>query len=141
MYRQRSLVDQYRNVSSAANAVETDPYRIVALLIAGAVERARSAKAALERGDIHAKLKAVQGALGIVEGLRACLDHEAGGDIAGNLDSLYEYIGLSLVEANAFNKADKLDEVATLLGEIEAAWAAIKPAPAAAPAEHVATYG
>lgn len=142
MYRQRSLVDHYRNTSTAANATETDPYRIVALLLAGALERIRAARSALERGEIVAKVKAVQGALGVIDGLRACLDHEAGGEIAGNLEALYEYIASCLIDANAGNRIDKLDEAAGLLGEIEAAWVAIKPAaPQSAPAAHVATYG
>lgn len=142
MYRQRSLVDHYRNTSSAANASETDPYRIVALLLAGALERVRAARSALERGEIVAKVKSIQNALGVIDGLRACLDHEAGGDIAGNLEALYEYIGQCLIEANAGNRIDKLDEAVGLLGEIEAAWTAIKPQqPSAPPASHVATYG
>lgn len=123
MHGSRGFIDHYRQTNKAVDT--DDPQRIIALLLAGAVERANLARAALERGDIAAKVQAIQSALGIVDGLRLSLDLEAGGEIAAGLESLYDYIGRRLIEANAGNDAAKLVEVTGLLQEIETAWAAI----------------
>jgi flagellar protein FliS len=60
--------------------------------------------------------------------LRASLDHEVGGSIAAQLDALYDYMTVRLVQGGANNHAANLDEVAGLLGELRAAWTAIRPA-------------
>lgn len=123
MYGKRSFLDQYRQTSAAA--AEQDPHRVIALLLAGAIERVRMAQSSLARGDIPGKAQAISAAVAIVDGLRLSLDHEAGGEIAAGLESLYDYASLRLVEANAGNDRVRLEEVAGLLGEIESAWAAI----------------
>ncbi|MBB5016487.1 flagellar protein FliS [Rehaibacterium terrae] len=123
MYGKRGFLDQYRQTSSAA--AEHDPHRVIAMLLAGAIERIRLARLNLERGDIAGKAQAIGAAMSIVDGLRLSLDHEAGGEIAAGLESLYDYASLRLVEANAHNDDGRLREVEGLLGEIESAWAAI----------------
>ena len=42
--------------------------------------------------------------------------------MAHNLDALYEYMCMRLMQANASNKPEWLDEVSRLLNEIRAAW-------------------
>jgi len=59
-----------------------------------------------------------------VEGFVAAYG-KAGGDIALNLDALYEYMCQRLMQANASNKPEWLDEVSRLLGEIRSAWLSI----------------
>lgn len=124
MYGPRSSIAHYRQTHQAAD----DPHRVIALLLAGFLERIHRAEAALARGDTAAKLAAIQNALEIIEGLRLSLDHAAGGELAANLDALYEYVALRLVEANAGNDTARLAEVAGLIGQIESAWRAIAPA-------------
>ena len=72
-------------------------------------------------------------AIDIVDnGLRAVLDHSAGGDIAADLERLYEYMTRQLMLANLRNSAELLGEVDALLENLSSAWAAIDPdAPAA----------
>lgn len=123
MYGSKGFIDQYKQSSKAA--ATDDPHRTIALLLAGAIERVTVASAAIERGDVPAKIRALQSAVGIVDGLRMSLDMEAGGDIAAGLEALYDYISMRLVEANSGNDREALAEVARLLGEIETAWAAI----------------
>lgn len=114
---------QYRDVR--ASEADPAPHRLIALLLAGAIEQVRRAGACIAQGDVPGKLEAIRRALDILDGLRLSLDHQAGGDIARGLDSLYEYASVRLVEANLQNDAGPLQEVAGLLGEIEAAWLAI----------------
>ena len=53
------------------------------------------------------------------------LDHEKGGDIASNLDQLYEYCTRQLFQANINNDPALLDQVCALLNEIRDAWVQI----------------
>ena len=46
-------------------------------------------------------------------------------DLAEKLDALYEYMGRRLLEGNARNDPDALDEVIRLLREVKSGWDAI----------------
>lgn len=123
MYMVRDYVSDYRQTQrSAAN---DDPRHVVALLLAGAMDRIRLADTCIRRRDIGAKVRAIGGALDIIDGLRLSLDHAQGGELAARLDALYDYMTLRLVEANLKNDSQRLEEVLGLLGELESAWSAL----------------
>ena len=56
-----------------------------------------------------------------------------GGELAANLDALYDYMGRMLLQANLHNDEAKLDEVAELLVGLRESWVQIDPAGAAVP--------
>lgn len=128
---QRHYAQQYRQSQLEGAVMDADPHKLVALLLAGACERVRLAEACMERGDPARKGKAIGEACAIVGHLSGSLDHEAGGEIAANLSSLYDYVLRRLTEANLNNDPDALRECLELLGEIDAAWTAIRPGAAA----------
>lgn len=121
----QSYAAQYRNTGLSSAVMEADPHRLVALLLAGACERLRLAEACVERGDLARKGKAIGEVCAIIGHLNGSLDHEAGGEIAGSLSSLYDYVQTRMIEANLHNDASALRESLELLGEIESAWNAI----------------
>ncbi|HYG05658.1 MAG TPA: flagellar export chaperone FliS [Stenotrophomonas sp.] len=121
----RQYAEQYRKVGVSTSVTDADPHKLVALLFAGACQRIRLAQACLAQGDQARKGKAIGEACAIVGHLNGSLDHEAGGEIAGNLSALYEYVIQRLTEANLHNDDAALVESLTLLGEIDSAWNAI----------------
>lgn len=133
----RNALNQYRAVGIKASVESASPHRLIALLLDGAIGRITTAIAHLRRNAIGHKAKDVTVALSIVGGLRGSLDLEAGGQIAANLDDLYDYIQRRLLLANVRNDAGMLEEVLALLREIRAGWEGIDPdapKPDAAPA-------
>lgn len=124
---QRSSVSRYRDALVAGVDTRTEPHRTVALLLAGAIERVRLADSAIVRSDTPKKIQALNSAINIIDTLRSSLDHQGGGQIAAGLESLYEYMGLRLMEANLSNDRARIREVTALLGEIASAWGAIPP--------------
>ncbi len=119
---------RYGKVSVQTEVEAASPHRLIQMLMEGALSRITAAKAHLARGEIAAKGERIGLAMSIIEGLRASLDHEASGEIAANLDSLYRYMGARLLEANASNDAEILDEVGSLLLRIKEGWDGIPEA-------------
>ena len=118
--------------SEAVQAAEfASPHQLVKMLIDGAVERVIQARGAMERGMTARKGERIGKAISIVDSLRASLDMEQGGEIAGNLASLYDYIGRRLLHANLKNDAEALEEVLRLLREIQSGWNGIADGAAA----------
>jgi flagellar protein FliS len=91
----------------------------------------------MQSGDIPAKGKSISKAIAIIDnGLRASLDKRIGGEIALNLDSLYEYMSRQLLLANLNNDEAKITEVQNLLRDLKGAWEAISPEGAKIPPAH-----
>ena len=122
----QSGVAAYRD-AQVGSAHAASPHAVVMMLLDGALARLAAARGHIERGEVAAKAEALSRALAIVEALRLALDHARGGTIARNLEDLYEYASLRITEANLHNSARTLDEAASLLGEVRAAWVAIAP--------------
>ena len=109
------------------NAVETEvdyasPYRIIQMLMDGALTRIATAKGCISRNDISEKSRQITWCMNIINGLRSSLDAEQGGEIALNLDALYDYMSRKLLHANVNNDIEALDEVSMLLSEIKNGW-------------------
>ena len=80
------------------------------------------ARAALAKGDREARASAVTKSQKILFGLRDSLDFDAGGELASNLDSLYEYSIRLLTRAHAREDDKIFSEVMDLMVGIRDAW-------------------
>ena len=122
-YSQNSKgASQYKQVGAQSGVESATPHRLIQMLLEGALEKINLAKGYMQRGDTAMKGTHISWAISIIDGLRMSLDKDAGGEIAANLDSLYDYMGRRLVEANLRNDIKMLDEVSGLLIEIKSAW-------------------
>lgn len=113
---------QYQQVGVKAQVTEADPHRLIQMLMQGGLDRIAQAKGAMEREAYADKGVLIGKAINIIGGLREVLDKQAGGELAENLDRLYEFMTMRLFEASRHNDSSKLDEVAKLLGEIKSGW-------------------
>ncbi|CAM5559591.1 Flagellar protein FliS OS=Stutzerimonas stutzeri OX=316 GN=CXK95_10375 PE=3 SV=1 [Stutzerimonas stutzeri] len=113
---------QYQQVGVKAQVTEADPHRLIQMLMQGGLDRIAQARGAMEREAFAEKGVLIGKAINIIGGLRDVLDKEAGGELATNLERLYEYMTMRLFEASRHNNVSKLDEVAKLLGEIKSGW-------------------
>ncbi|TAM46287.1 MAG: flagellar export chaperone FliS [Gammaproteobacteria bacterium] len=120
-----SALKQYQQVGMESAVVYANPHRLAQILFENALDSIAAAKRHVGQAKMAKKAECITRALNIVEGLRLNLDLERGGQVAANLDSLYEYVGMRLLHANIKNDTRILDEVASLLGEIKSGWDAI----------------
>lgn len=121
----RKNIDQYRSVDNYTGVTEADPHQLVQMLLDGALRKIAIVKGLMQRSEIAKKGEVIGQAVSIVAGLRSSLDLSAGGELATNLDNLYEYIERRLLQANLKNDVTILDEVSKLLHEIKTAWESI----------------
>ena len=112
----------YNRVGVQTGIEDASPYRLIQMLIDGALTRIAKARSHMKKNEIEEKGLNIGMAISIIGGLRDSLDHEAGGDIADNLENLYEYMTYRLLEANSMNDYHMLEEVSGLLAEIKLAW-------------------
>jgi flagellar protein FliS len=120
-----SALKQYQTVNNQAQALDASPHRLIQMLMEGGLTRLAQARGAMEREQTALKGELISKAIGIIGGLREGVNLELGGEVAANLDSLYEYMTSRLVEANVQNAVAPLDEVAGLLRNVKAGWDAI----------------
>ena len=120
-----SMLNKYKQVGTQSGVASASPHRLIQMLMEGALEKINLAKGYMQRGEIALKGSHISWAISIIDGLRMSLDKEAGGEIAQNLDDLYDYMGRRLAEANLENNEAMLNEVAGLIIEIKSAWDAV----------------
>ena len=120
-----SKLAAYQSVAVHGGIAADDPHHLILMLMDGAMQRIAAARGCLERRDLAQKAQLLQRAVAIVAELRGSLDRRQGGALAHNLDELYDYIARQLMRANAENKAEYLDEAASLLAEVRSAWVAV----------------
>lgn len=121
-YTTKGSANHYSSIDSYTGVTDASPHQLVLMLLDGALGKLSVVKGLIERGETAKKGALIGQAISIVSGLRSSLNLSAGGELAENMDNLYEYIERRLVKANLDNDAAIVDEVATLLREIKTGW-------------------
>lgn len=128
----RPRADAYRRIGVETSMHTIDQHQIIALLYDGLLQEIARARGAVARNDVPGKCDAISRALRILEeGLLTGLDMVDGGEIAQNLNALYNYCAHQLVLANARSDDGLLQEVYSLIEPIAQGWKAIKQGGAA----------
>lgn len=116
----------YAQVSVETGVAAADPHKLIGMLYEGLLQSLAQAREAMLANDTARKGETLSKSIRILEeGLRGSLDRERGGDIAAQLDGLYEYMVMRLLSANLKNDMTALDEVARLITELRDAWQAM----------------
>lgn len=113
-----SYSNQYRNNQILTASQE----QILLLLYDGAIRFCRQAIAACEDGNGAEKQGRINKTYAIVDEFSKSLNHDIGGDIAIDLERLYDFMLRQLSEARREDSCDKLKVVENLLIDLRATW-------------------
>ncbi len=124
----KKAINAYGSSSLEHQVEAANPHQLVVMLFDGAIKSINIAKFHMQNGNIAEKGMALTKAIAIVEeGLRLSLDKSVGGDLAENLDALYEYSAYQLLQANIKNDEQILDQVLVLMNDLRSSWLSIDP--------------
>jgi flagellar protein FliS len=108
-------------------AVETaGPGRLILMLFDGALRFLNGAQSGFDLEDLRERNETINNNLikvqNIVTELQRSLDLDQGGEFAGNMYALYDFMNNQIMEANMKKAVEPIQTVARLLGEIREAW-------------------
>lgn len=130
----RNAANAYASLGLETGVVAASPQQLIVMLYEGAELAVRLAIKHMNEGDLEKKSTAITKASSIIlDGLRAALDPQQGGEIAQQLGALYDYMNQRLMLAHIRNEAAPLQEVLGLLQELHGAWQQIVPPARATP--------
>ncbi len=88
----------------------------------GAIRFVTRAENAVKGNDIEQRNYCINKANAIIAELSVTLDHEIGGQIAADLEALYDFMGRELIRANVKNSLEPLETVRKLLTDLRDTW-------------------
>lgn len=117
----RRAIKMYNHMNAQTQLTDASPHKVIQLLMAGAIDRLIKVSAMMENssGNYHDTLA---NAIDIILALNSALDMDKGGEISANLNALYDYMQLQLVQANIEKDHKKVDEVIELIKTIKDGW-------------------
>ena len=113
---------QYGQIKNDAQTTYASPHQLMLMLFDGAIEAMSMTIGAIQHNKFELRSKQSTRSISIINGMRECLDMEAGGDLANNLYSLYSYMAKELFKASFKNDADTVQNIQTMLKDIRESW-------------------
>lgn len=98
---------------------------LVILLYEGCIKNLRLAELAMEEKRLDLVNEKLIKAQNIIQELMNTLNHEVGGQIALNLEALYDHFLTELLQANLKKDPEKIEYVRINMNQLLAAWTSI----------------
>lgn len=118
----------YARIDLESQLAGASPHQLISMLFDSALNAVLRAKIYFENGNIPKRGEMISKAINIIDnGLRTSLDHDKGKDIAQDLESLYDYMSRTLLQANLRNSPSDLTSVCEILTNLATTWKEIEP--------------
>jgi flagellar protein FliS len=113
-----AYLSEYQNtqVSTAS------PEQILILLYEGAIRFSNQAMQAIKERNRPRKAEKITKVVHIISELSGTLDLEIGGEIAENLEKIYNFMILELLAANVHDDQTRISAVVKMLSELKDSW-------------------
>ena len=119
-------INSYQRVGVESGVASADSHKLIQMLFEGSISALNRAKQEIQHNDVAAKGEMISKAISIIDnGLKASLDISAGGEIANNLQALYDYMTRQLLIANIQSNVKIINEIIGLLSQLQDAWKSI----------------
>ncbi|PRX32584.1 flagellar protein FliS [Orenia metallireducens] len=114
----KNAYNQYKQVQ----AQTANPGKLLIMLYQGCIKFLNLAKKGIEDKDIEVTNKYLQKSQDIITELKVTLDFEKGGEIADDLDKLYDFMNRQLIAANIQKNPELIDQVIDLMKDLLETW-------------------
>lgn len=122
----QAAAKQYQSINNTSEVLDADPHRLIQLLMEASLTRLFQAKLAIENGDMVSKANLLGRVWDILSTLQGSLDTKQGGEVAENLEKMYDYMSQRLLDASAENNPEMIDEVIKLMVTLKEGWDGIR---------------
>jgi flagellar secretion chaperone FliS len=111
-------------------AIQTaEPIQLIILCYEAAINDLRQAEELHEKREMNEAYQRIRHAQDIITELLVGLDFERGGDVARNLNRLYNFILRQLIGINSREDASIYDHLVKILSELRDGWEGIRLSP------------
>ena len=117
-----AALSQYGKIKDDTQTMYASPHQLMLMLFDGALEAMSLTIAAIQNKNFELRSKQNTRSITIINGMRECLDMEAGGELADNLYSLYQYMTQELFRASVKNDDETIRNIQTMLKDIRGSW-------------------
>lgn len=108
-------------------AIQTaDPLQLIILCYDGVISDLNQAKELHERHEMNDAYERIRHAQDIITELLIGLDYERGGNIARNLNSIYNFVLRQLIGINSRKDASIYDDLVRILSNLRDGWESVK---------------
>lgn len=114
--------EAYQQVDVEAQAAAARPYQLVLMLVDGFMDNLTRAEGHMAANRLKEKGESIGKCIDIIGGLNSALDMRQGGELAQQMNQLYDFCSMKLFEASVHNDAQKLAEVRSVMGNIQEGW-------------------
>ncbi|MBT4963463.1 MAG: flagellar export chaperone FliS [Francisellaceae bacterium] len=122
----KNAIDSYASIKKQNLKEDKSTYEIVSLLLQGLEDKLTTAVFCIKTNNIARKGEAIGVAVSLLEALKMSLNKEVGGEIAENLELLYDFSIRELTDANIDNSVEKVENVLKVIGNIKSGWDGIE---------------
>ena len=117
-----AALSQYGKIKDDTQTMYASPHQLMLMLFDGALEAMSLTIAAIQNKNFELRSKQNTRSITIINGMRECLDMDAGGELADNLYSLYQYMTQELFRASVKNDDETIRNIQTMLKDIRGSW-------------------
>lgn len=114
--------ESYQQTQIVAKAASSSPAELVIMLLDGLIDELDRISGHLDAKNYLQKSQSVKKCMRILSGLSVALDLENGGQLASNLNQLYEYCGRQLMRASIRNDISELANIRKIINELRDGW-------------------
>lgn len=108
----------YQNTDVAT----ADRGKLILMIYDHCLKWSHAAVDAINRNDIESRTKAIFKVQDGITELQCALDFQKGGEVANNLQRLYDFYNRHLSDANLQNSAENINDVIKMMSSLREAW-------------------
>ncbi|WP_409424906.1 MULTISPECIES: flagellar export chaperone FliS [unclassified Pseudoalteromonas] len=112
----------YKSTSVDAKAASADIHKLVLMLFDGFLDELEKVTGHIKQKRYDKKAESIEKLMRILGGLEASLDLEKGGEVAQNMQNLYQHCGQALLQASMKNDLSYIDSTRVVMTNLQEGW-------------------